>query len=655
MTGSASSHGFVPKRSLCLIIVPLTIWEGTGVNSTKAQRPPSSPRALSQQTIVRRFEEQVERTPQATALVFAGRELTYRQLDDWSNRLALHLQSVGVGAESLVGIFTDRSFEMAAALLATLKAGGAYVPLDPTYPAERISQVLDDSRIAVVLSTERVRRLLPSVADGVHSLDVGTAALTESHADSIRCPATGANLAYVIYTSGSTGRPKGVMVEHRNVCSFFSAMDQLLGTEAGTWLAVTSISFDISVLELLWTLTRGFTVVLHGEEGTHTIAAEITRYSVTHFQSTPSLARMLAADPRSLAALGSVKKLLLGGEALPPALLATLRAATSAEIYNMYGPTETTIWSTAYRIPNDADFRGVVPIGWPLANTRAYALDADLQPVSAGETGELYLGGEGVVRGYWERPELTAERFLPDPFAAEGRMYRTGDLVRPLPDGNLEFLGRTDHQVKLRGYRIELGEIEAMLERLSAVRQVVVVAREDRPGDKRLVAYVVPKDGESAPSSALRTTLAAKLPEYMIPAQFVFLKGLPLTPNGKIDRNALPAPSSPSDDAEMAASGVDEPRNEMERLIEEVVARALGVNHVRVDANIFDLGATSLMMPEIQMELQRTLRREVSLLDLFEFHTVQSLAAHLAGDTVAPRISDRAQRRRAARNQEERS
>src|SRR5262249_19740014 len=239
-------------------------------------------------------------------------------------------------------------------------------------------------------------------------------------------PATGANLAYVIYTSGSTGKPKGVMVEHRNVLSFFAAMDQVLGTAPGIWLAVTSISFDISVLELLWTLTRGFKVVLHGEEGTPALAAEIVRHGVTHFQSTPSLARMLATDPRSLAALGSVKKLLLGGEALPAALLGSLRRATLGEIYNMYGPTETTVWSTAYAIPDTGASASNVPIGRPLANTRTYVLDAQMGQVPVGEPGELFLGGEGVARGYWERPELTAERFLPDPFTGAGRLYRTG-------------------------------------------------------------------------------------------------------------------------------------------------------------------------------------------------------------------------------------
>ena len=333
------------------------------------------------------------------------------------------------------------------------------------------------------------------------------------------------------------------MVEHRNVVSFFAAMDCLLGTEPGVWLAVTSIAFDISVLELLWTLTRGFKVVLHGEEGTHTIATEILRYGVTHFQSTPSLARMLAADPRSLAALGRVQKILLGGDALTASLVGMLRRAIATEIYNMYGPTEATVWSTAYRIPGAHDFGTTIPIGRPLANARVYVLDPQMQPVSDGEAGELFIGGEGVVRGYWERPSRAHERFVPDPFAGEGRMYRTGDVARFLPDGNLEFLGRTDFQVKLRGYRIELGEIEAVLEPQPSVRQAVVVAREDRPGDQRLVAYIVHDGRKSLAPSAFCAALESKLPQYMVPAHFVYLDRMPLTPNGKIDRNGLPAVS----------------------------------------------------------------------------------------------------------------
>jgi len=608
--------------------------------------------STEQRTIMLLFDEQLARAPEAIALVFADQELSYRQLDLRVNQLAQHLQSMGVGTESLVGVFMDRSLGMVVALLAILRAGGAYVPLDPGYPPDRIRFVIEDSRASVVLTTERDRERLPALATRLLSLDGEATAIANRTPGAIFCPATGQNLAYVIYTSGSTGQPKGVMVEHRNVLSFFLAMDRVLGTEPGVWLAATSISFDISVLELLWTLTRGFKVVLHGEEGTHTIATEIVRHGVTHFQSTPSLARMLATDPRSLAALGSVKNLLLGGEALPASLISTLRRVTAGEIYNMYGPTETTVWSTAYRIPKAPDSRATIPIGQPLANTQVRVLGPEREPMPAGEPGELFLGGLGVARGYWNRPELTAERFVADPFESGSRIYRTGDVVRMLPDGDLEFLGRVDFQVKLRGYRIELGEIEAVLEQQPEVRQTVVVAREDRPGDKRLVAYVIPKSKDSLTSQALRAALESKLPEFMVPSHFVLLDRLPLTSNGKIDRNALPAAFSPDSVAEPASSADASPRNEIERVIVKVWGEALGVANIDRNENIFDLGATSLMVPEVQIELQRRLDREIPLVDLFEFHTVSSLAAHLAGTFVAPRATNRAQRRLAARAQQ---
>jgi len=612
----------------------------------------NSHRSKEQRTIPLQFEDQVARTPGAAALVVAGQELSYQQLDDHANRLGRYLQNMGVGQETLVGVFMDRSPGMMFALLAILKAGGAYVPLDPTYPSERTALVIEDSGVPVVLTTDHLRGRLPAVAARVLSLDSEAAAIAHQTAGPVLCPATGSNLAYVIYTSGSTGKPKGVMVEHRNVLSFFSAMDRVLGTEPGVWLAVTSISFDISVLELLWTLTRGFKVVLHGEEGTHTIATEIARHGVTHLQSTPSLARMLVTDPAFLAALGSVKKLLLGGEALPASLVSTLRPVFAGDIYNMYGPTETTVWSTAYLIPDASESSTNVPIGQPLANTTAYVLDPQLEPVADAEPGELFLGGEGVVRGYWQRPELTAERFLPDPFASGGRMYRTGDVARLLPDGDLEFLGRTDFQVKLRGYRIELGEIEAVLEEHPAVGQAVVIAREDRPGYKHLVAYIIPRFGEFLTPTVLRRALESKLPEYMVPSHFVFLERLPLTPNGKIDRNELPAVVTQSWSGGSVRSIDQGPRTEIESIIVKVWAEVLGVEHVGLDENIFDLGATSLMMPEVQLELQRSLDRQISLVDLFEFHTVSTLAAHFAGDSIAPRSTNRAERRRAARNQE---
>ncbi len=542
-----------------------------------------------QRTIMLLFDEQLARTPEAIALVFAGQELSYRELDVRVNQLAQHLQHLGVGPESLVGVFTDRSLEMVVALLATLRAGGAYVPLDPAYPPERITFVVEDSGASVVLTTERDRARLPALAACIVSLDGEARAIGNRAPGSVSCPATGQNLAYVIYTSGSTGQPKGVMIEHQSVLSFFRAMDRVLGTEPGVWLAVTSISFDISVLELFWTLTRGFKVVIHGGEGTHTIAAEIARHGVTHFQSTPSLARMLATDPGSLAALRSVKYLLLGGEALPASLLSAIGRAEAGNIYNMYGPTETTVWSTVYRIPLATEPRTSIPIGQPLANTQVYVLDPQLQPVEAGDPGELFLGGLGVARGYWNRPALTAKRFLADPFESGGRIYKTGDVVRCLPEGDLEFLGRVDFQVKLRGYRIELGEIEAVLEQQPEVRQAVVVAREDRPGDTRLVAYIVPNGENSATSHALRAALQSKLPEFMVPSHFVLLPRLPLTSNGKIDRNALPPAFGAGDIPEPATSADLGPQTEIERTIVKVWTEALGVASIDRNENIFDL------------------------------------------------------------------
>ena len=598
-----------------------------------------------QLTTARLFEQQVARTPDAIAVISGGEQLTYRDLDRKSNRLARHLQSLGVGKETLVGVLMNRSAELVVALLAILKADGAYVPLDPGYPRERISIVIEDSRTAVILSTERARQNLPVSAARITLVDGEAAEIARHDPGPLVSTATPSNLAYVIYTSGSTGRPKGVMVEHRNVASFFSAIDHVIGTEPGVWLAVTSISFDISVLELLWTLTHGFRVILHGDEGMHTIPSEIVRHAVTHLQLTPSLAHMLATDPQSLASLGSLKKLLIGGEALPSSLVKSLRPVVRGEIYNMYGPTETTIWSTAYPIPNARESRTYIPIGKALSNTQVQVLDSELRPVPVGEVGELFIGGSGVVRGYWQRPELTAQRFLPDPSSSGGRNYRTGDVVRLLPDGDLEFLGRTDFQVKIRGFRIELGEIEGTLEQHPTVLQAVVIARDHGPGDKRLIAYIVPRKGESASPALLRAALECKLPGYMVPSRFVVLDHLPLTANGKIDRNALPAPSSSSDPSD------EQLRNETERIIANIWAEALGLNHVGLHDNFFDLGATSLMIPEVQIELQRSLSREISLVDLFEFHTVSGLAGHLAGDPVAaPRSSNRVQRRLAARN-----
>ena len=611
-------------------------------NRTDADYPRES-------TISQLFEQQVARTPEAIAVVSSGRSLTYSELLCRSNQLARYLQQLNVRPETLVGIAVERSVEMIVGLLAILKAGGAYVPMDPSYPVQRITLMIEDSDVPVILATERTRSRLGKTARHIVSIDGDADAIAGNGTHPIFGMVTGQNLAYVIYTSGSTGKPKGVMIENRNVVNFFSGMDQVIGSDPGVWLAVTSISFDISVLELFWTLTRGFQVIIHGDEGTGTIPDEIRNHGVTHMQSTPSLARMIAVDPDGLASLGRLKKLILGGEELPPSLVRQLRKAFHGEMQDMYGPTETTIWSTTFRITGDSD---IIPIGKPIVNTQVYVLDSRLQPVSSGEAGDLFIGGEGVARGYWQRPDLTAEKFFNDPFRSGNRMYRTGDIARFLPDGNLEFLGRADFQVKLRGFRIEIGEIEAALENQAGVVQAVVVASEFKSRiqteDKRLVAYVVPKSGTKLEVTDLRAALAAILPEYMVPSHFVFLDSLPLTANGKIDRNALPNPSAVENESGTAP---EPPRNELERVIAEAWKDALGVDRVGLNENFFDLGAHSLMVAEVHIQLQQVLGRELSLVDLFQFPTVTALAKHLNGEEAAPRVSSRAERRLAARQQ----
>ncbi|MGD0346493.1 MAG: non-ribosomal peptide synthetase [Terracidiphilus sp.] len=620
-------------------------------NRTEADYPRSS-------TIAGLFAAQAARTPDAVAVISQGRTLTYRELDERTNRLARRLQGLGVRPDTLVGVAMGRSETLVVSLLGILKAGGAYVPLDPTYPQDRLSLVIEDSQMPVLVTTAASRAHLPPAAVGLTILDDEDADLDRESAEAVASSATPANIAYVIYTSGSTGKPKGVMVENRNVVNFFTGMDRAIGSEAGVWLAVTSVSFDISVLELLWTLTRGFTVVVHGDEGSATIADEIARYRVTHLQMTPSLARMLTLDSRAYAALGSLKQMLLGGEAVPAALIHHLRQVFKGEIHNMYGPTETTIWSTTCRVEN---VDSSVSIGRPIANTQIYLLDPDLNPVPMGEIGELFIGGDGVARGYWRRPELTAERFLTIPALGPdrgdfGKIYRTGDLARFLPDGNIDFLGRADYQIKLRGHRIEPGEIEALLEKCAGVRQAVVVLREDREGDKRLVAYLVSDATDSAAGAALRAELDAKLPDYMVPSAFVFLDELPLTGNGKIDRKAL-LKLPPPNLASAAASHTTEPASEMERTVAKAWQQALGIPSVGLTDNFFDLGAHSLTVAEAHAKLQEALGREIALLDLFQFTTVSALAAHLdtqsgGAQAAASQLSERAARRRMARQRE---
>jgi amino acid adenylation domain-containing protein len=605
-------------------------------------------------TIAELFAQQVARTPRETALITASRQLTYRELDLRSNRLARHLQSLGVGCDTLVGVAMTRTESLVVALLAILKAGGAYVPLDPTYPKERTTLVIHDSRMQTVVTTDESRPQLPLDLSDLAVVNAEDPAISRLSSAPVSSAAASHHLAYVIYTSGSTGKPKGVMIEQRNVVNFFTGMDRAIGCQPGVWLAVTSVSFDISVLELLWTLTRGFTIVLDAGRGPGFIADQIARYGVTHLQMTPSLAMMLTLDSRAYTALASLRTMLLGGEAVPASLINLLRKVFKGNLYNMYGPTETTVWSTTHLIQ---EVGASVSIGRPIANTQVYLLDDTLHQVPVGEVGELFIGGDSVARGYWKRPDLTAERFITIPAISPQRLYRTGDLARFFPGGNLEYLGRADYQIKLRGHRIEPGEIEAFLEECRGVRQAVVVLREDREGDKRLVAYLVASAGSPEAPSELRATLTSKLPDYMVPSAFVFLPSLPLTDNGKIDRKALLKLPPPNLSAQATQNtdeaGAVETGTEMEQIIARAWREALGVATVDFNDNFFDLGAHSLTVAEVQARLQQDLAREIALVDLFEFSTVSALAAHLAGNQTLGAVtqaSARAKRRRMARS-----
>jgi amino acid adenylation domain-containing protein/non-ribosomal peptide synthase protein (TIGR01720 family) len=578
--------------------------------------------------------EQAARTPEAVALVFADQSLTYGELDARANRLAHRLRALGVGPDTRVAVCMERGLELVVALLATHKAGGAYVPLDPTWPADRLEHMLRDSGARVLLSQGALRPSLP--ACGTASLvcmDEEAELLAALPATAPAVEVSPANLAYVIYTSGSTGRPKGVAVPHRTVSSFFTAMDERIGTEPGVWLAVTSVSFDISVLELFWTLARGFRVVLH-PAGDPAVCERMIEVAATHFQCTPSLAEAVVREPGAARALGGLRRMMVGGEALPAELADALCAKVGGQVLNMYGPTETTIWSTTQAVEAGVP----VTVGRPALNNRTYVVDAAGEPVPVGVAGELFIGGVQVARGYLGRPALTAERFVPDAFAAEpgARAYRTGDRVRWLADGRIEYLGRMDFQVKIRGFRIELGEIEATLRAADGVRECAVVARETGAGDRRLVAYVVGEDG-AVDAAALREQMRRSLPEYMVPSAIVAMDALPLTPNGKLDRKALPAPEAGAPEEAYVA-----PRTPLEEVMAGVWAEVLRLERVGVTDNFFELGGHSLLATRLVSRIREVLDADLRVVALFEGPTVAELARAVeeARSANAPRLPD---------------
>jgi amino acid adenylation domain-containing protein len=573
--------------------------------------------------------EQAARGPDRVAAVFGAERMTYAELERRSNQLAHALRRHGVAPEVRVGIYLERSLDMLVALLGVLKAGGAYVPLDPAYPQDRIGFILQDAQASVLLTQSSLRDALPAHSARVLCLDSDGPAIS---AESTQAPLNQTrpdHVAYVLYTSGSTGKPKGVQVEHRNLVNFLTSMQRQPGLlQDDVLLAVTTLSFDIAGLELYLPLVTGAQIVLASREQAsdgRQLLALMQQSRATLMQATPATWRMLLEAGWS----GSPElKVLCGGEALPCDLAEQL-LPRCAELWNMYGPTETTIWSSLYRVREAS--AGAAPIGKPIANTSFYILDAQRQPLPIGAAGELYIGGDGVARGYFRRPELTAERFVRDPFRnqPDARMYRTGDLARYRADGNVQFLGRADFQVKLRGFRIELGEIETVLAQHAAVQQAVVMVREDMPGDKRLVAYLVPR--QDVDHAELRTHIKRHLPDYMVPSAFVKLPALPLTPNGKVDRRALPAPKP----EQRAASAVIEPRSELESQILTIFRNTLGFDGIGIEDDFFELGGHSLLAARLISQVSDVAGREVPLSALFRGATVAALTEIIQKDVAS--------------------
>ncbi len=574
------------------------------------------------------IEAQVLRTPDAAAVVCQGQQLTYRELNARANQLARHLQRLGVGPDVPVGLCVERSLEMMVGLLGILKAGGTYVPLDPIYPRERLAFMLHDARAPILLTQQRLMTRLPVQAATVICLDTESDAWSHTSPDNPGSGVTAQHLAYIIYTSGSTGKPKGVQIPHRALVNFMLSMQRQLGLTADDRvLAVTTVSFDIAALEVFLPLLVGASVIIAPREvlsNGQELAEALARSRATVMQATPATWRLLLAagwqGDRRLT-------ILCGGEALPSDLANQLLQRASS-LWNLYGPTETTIWSTAHKV--EVDDRATT-IGRPIANTQVYLLDRHLHPVPIGVPGELYLGGDGLARGYVNRPELTAERFIRHPFSRDqqARLYRTGDLVRYRPEGNLEFLGRVDEQVKIRGIRIEPGEIETVLSQHPAVLQAVVVAREDTPGDTRLVAYIVP-GGDLAPNASdLRSYLQQQLPYYMVPAAFVLLDALPLMPNGKVDRRRLPAP----DPAKLAVrEAFVAPTSLLQHQLVWIWEELLDVRPIGIRDNFFYLGGHSLLAARLVERVEQAYGKRIPLATLFAGPTIEDLAKALQSE-----------------------
>jgi len=595
------------------------------------------------QTLMTVFERQVVRTPHEIALVVDDAEYSYQEINERANRMARFLLRAGVGKETLVGVFMERSLEMIVALYGVLKAGGAYVPLDPEYPTERTAFMLEDTRVGVVVAQKWLEARLPRTGARVISIDAEWEEIAKEDGSNFDSGARSRDAAYVIFTSGSTGKPKGVVNEHRGIVNRLLWMqDQYpLGSDDRV-LQKTPFSFDVSVWEFFWPLQVGARLVMAkpgGHKDTAYLVDLIRRAGITTLHFVPSMLQMLLEE-KDLTGCEGIKRVICSGEALTVELQRRFfERFLHAELHNLYGPTEAAVDVTYWACQRESD-RPIVPIGRPVANTQIYILDRHMLPVPVGVGGELYIGGVQVARGYLNRPELTERRFVPDPFggSADARLYRTGDLARYLPDGAIEYLGRVDFQVKIRGMRVELGEIEARIEEHARVGRCAVMLTENTPGDQRLVAYYTQRTGCEVTHADLRTWLCSKLPDYMVPHHFMKVEKLPLTASGKVDRRSLPKPEwSPSIGRHYVA-----PRSRTESLIAGVWKDLLGIERVGLRDNFFDLGGHSLLVIRMAGRLKGHFEKPFGVMDLFERPTVERLAAFFAGEVESdgsPNIS----------------
>jgi amino acid adenylation domain-containing protein len=601
-------------------------------NSTEADYPQSV-------CIHQLFEATVERTPDAVALVFEDQQLTYQELNARANQLAHHLQTLGVEPDVLVGICVERSVEMVVGLLGILKAGGAYVPLDPAYPQQRLAFMLEDALVPVLLTEARLLERLPNHQAKLVCLDTNWEANAYSCAKQYaqhnpKSCHTADNLAYAIYTSGSTGKPKAVAVPHRAVSRLLFNTNYINLEPLDVVAFVSNCAFDAATFEIWGALLHGARLVGFTRDvalSPQDFTAQLRQQEISVLFLTSALFNHLALEIPS--AFNSVRCLLVGGETVEPkSVKQMLENGLPGSLLNVYGPTESTTFASWYKVLEVPTGVTNIPIGRPLSNTQIYLLDAQLQPVPVGVSGELYIGGAGLARDYLNRPDLTALAFIPNPFTNQPgtRLYKTGDLARYLPDGNIEFLGRSDQQVKIRGFRIEVGEIEAVLSQHPAVLQTVVIAREHVSGDRRLVAYLVPKQ-ESAPTIIdLRSFLKEQLPEYMMPSAFVLLDTLPLTPNGKVDCRALPAPDTSQTSLEI---GFVPPRTPFEQSLAAIWAEVLGLKQVGIHNNFFELGGDSILSIQVIARANQA-GLELTPKQLFQHQTIAELAA-VAGTTIS--------------------